>query len=271
MNISIDNKLQMLQSSQVNQKEAIAPAAENTAADVEVQKSVSVTNKTDRIEISAEGRAALAQSAVVSANEAQSVEQAMQTAQAQQMTQAAETVQTAQAQQTAQAAEAVSAQTQQTAQAETAQQETQMQAAKLDASGQKAALGMAQEAQTEEETDATVLAEATDSETASDEAVIASAESSSTTNLTSLSEQQIKDLVSDGTISQTEANTELARRAAAQQQMQQTQGDPVEEAASVDAKAAEAVESKNDPQQQAAQMYTQMQQNEGSALFSAVA
>lgn len=264
MNISIDNKLQMLQSSQINQKEAVAPAAENTAADVEVQKSVSVTNKTDRIEISAEGRAALAQSAVVSANEPQSVEQAMQTAQAQQMTQAAETVQTAQAQQTAQA--------------ETAQQETQMQAAKLDASGQKAALGMAQEAQTEEETDAAVLAEATDTETASDEATIASAESSSTTNLTSLSEQQIKDLVSDGTISQTEANTELARRAAAQQQMQQaqqtqeqTQADSVAEADGADAKAAEAVELKNDPQQQAAQMYTQMQQNEGSALFSAVA
>lgn len=261
MNISIENKLQTLQSPQVGQKEAVVPAAQNTAADIEVQKSVSVTNKTDRIEISAQGRAALAQSAVVSANEAQSVEQQA-------------------VQQAAQTAETVNAQGQQTAQAGDAQQETQLQAAKLDASGQKAVLGMAQgaPAQTDEEESATVLAEATDTETASDEAVIASAESASTTNLTSLSEQQIKDLVSDGTISQAEANTELARRAAAQQQMQQaqqaqeqTQGDPVEEAAGVDAKAADAVESRNNPQQQAAQMYTQMQQNEGGALFSAVA
>ena len=58
-----------------------------------------------------------------------------------------------------------------------------------------------------------MAAEAANSAADSDEAVLESASSSSTssTNLTTLSEDEINDLVDDGTITQAEANAELAR------------------------------------------------------------
>lgn len=50
-------------------------------------------------------------------------------------------------------------------------------------------------------------------------------ESSSSTNLTTLTEQQLSDLASNGTITQQQLNTEIARRNAAKQ-MQEAQNQP---------------------------------------------
>lgn len=221
MNILIDsNGAQAYQTPQTKKAERPQPAAESTAADAEVQKSVAVSNQGDRVEISSQGRAALAQSAVVSTEQTEAVSP------------------------------------EQTAQIDQAQR---LQAAKAGAQDMKAAVGMAQEAPKEEET--ATEAVTADPETASDEAVIASA-STTDTNLTALTEEQIQSLVSDGTISQAEANTELARRAAAEQAAQQ---------AAQAASATEEPQEKADPVQQAAKAYTQFQQTEGTALLNEVA
>lgn len=224
MNILIDgNGTQMYQSPQARKTERTEPAAESTAADAEVQKSAIVSNSTDRVEISSQGRAALAQSAVVSAEETQAISP------------------------------------EQTAQIDQAQR---LQAAKTGAQGTQAALGMAQEAAQADGSEMETAAE--DLETSTDEAVIASASStSSSSNLTTLTEEQLKSLVSDGTITQAEANTELARRAAAQQaaEANSAETDPAE---------SEAAE-KMDPVRQAEQAYAKFQQNESPAVLNAVA
>lgn len=175
MDISISNQgLQTYQTAQPKKTESVSNQTV-TSADGEVQKSLSITHHADRVEISAEGRAALAQDAVVSADQVQTVQPAQD-----QTAQIAQTA--ARIAQSAQVAQAASQITGETAE---------------ESSGLSA-----------------IAAEAANSETESTEAVLESAGSStSSTNLTTLSEDEINDLVDDGTITQAEANAELARRA----------------------------------------------------------
>lgn len=177
MDISISNQgLQTYQTAQTKKTDAVSSNQAVTSADGEVQKSLSIAYNTDRVEISSEGRAALAQEAVVSGDQVQAVQPAQD--------------QTAQIAQTA----ARIAQSAQVAQA--ASQITG------EASGESMEVS-------------SMAAEAANSAADSDEAVLESASSSSTssTNLTTLSEDEINDLVDDGTITQAEANAELTRRA----------------------------------------------------------
>lgn len=178
MDISISNQgLQTYRTEQPKKAESVSNQTA-TSADGEVQKSLSMAHHSDRVEISAEGRAALAQEAVISADQVQTV----QTAQDQTAQIAQTAARIAQSAQVAQAASQITGET----------------------SGEASGIS-------------SIAAEAANSETESTEAVLESASSStSSTNLTTLSEDEINDLVDEGTITQAEANAELARRAQAQ-------------------------------------------------------
>ncbi len=202
MDISISNQgLQTYQTAQSKKTESVSKQ-NATSADGEVQKSLSMAHHTDRVEISTEGRAALAQEAVVSVDQVQ-------------------TVQTAQ-DQTAQIAQT---------------------AARISQSAQvaQAASQTAGETAGESSGISSIAAETANTETESTEAVLESAGSStSSTNLTTLSEDEINDLVDDGTITQAEANAELARRAQEQAAAEAANQDPEMPEASKDAETIEA-------------------------------
>lgn len=209
MNIAIENNLsQMYRSNPTKQKEPVSATKGVTDADAQVQQSLSAeSSNVDRVEISDEGRAALANMAVVSTDSPESSE---------------------------------------------AQSRAQDEAAKLmksleqSLSGAKDAKGappseMSQAAEKAQESTTAASAEfsAQTQEIETDEAVIESAESSesSTENLTGLTEQQIKDLVSKGTITQTQANTELSRRKAATQSEESSETAVAQEASTANEEA----------------------------------